>query len=60
MHFRGFNCLFCRRGYLSVVAAAIYMASQASEFKKSQKGKKMNSGGDTKFGKVWRWFRNMI
>ena len=28
-----------RRGYLSVAAAAIYMASQASDFNKSQKGK---------------------
>ena len=34
-----------RRGYLSVAAAAIYMASQASEFKKSQKGK----GGGAKW-----------
>ena len=30
----------CRRVYLSVAAAAIYMASQASEVKKTQKGKK--------------------
>ena len=28
----------CRRVYLSVAAAAIYMASQASEVKKTQKG----------------------
>ncbi len=31
-------CGVCRRGYLSVAAAAIYMASQASEYNKSQKG----------------------
>ena len=30
---------YCRRGYLSVAAAAIYMASQASSFNKSQRGK---------------------
>ena len=30
--------LICRRVYLSVAAAAIYMASQASEVKKTQKG----------------------
>ena len=29
--------------YLSVAAAAIYMASQASEVKKTQKGKKLLS-----------------
>ena len=30
--------LACRRVYLSIAAAAIYMASQASEVKKTQKG----------------------
>ena len=33
-----------RRVYLSIAAAAIYMASQASELKKTQKGWKQNRG----------------
>ena len=33
-----FCCPVIRRVYLSVAAAAIYMASQASEVKKTQKG----------------------
>lgn len=46
--------LLCRRSYLSVAAAAIYMASQASESKKSQKGDMwvwLIAGG----GEMWVW-----